>query len=54
MGCPVAGDKQYGAKSNPLGRLCLHAGELAFRHPATGESMRFVAKAPKEFYRIFR
>ena len=54
MGCPVAGDKQYGAKSNPLGRLCLHAGELAFRHPATGAQMRFVAKAPKEFYRMFR
>ena len=54
LGCPVAGDKQYGAKTNPLGRLCLHAGELAFRHPATGVQMRFVAKAPREFYRIFR
>jgi 23S rRNA pseudouridine1911/1915/1917 synthase len=33
LGCPVAGDKKYGAKTNPLGRLCLHAAELKLRMP---------------------
>ena len=54
LGCPVAGDKQYGASTNPIGRLCLHAGQLAFRHPLTGEEVRFTAKMPRDFNRVFR
>ena len=54
LGCPIAGDKQYGAATNPIGRLCLHAGELAFRHPRTGQEMRFTAKMPRDFNRVFR
>ncbi len=53
-GCPVAGDKQYGARTNPIGRLCLHANELSFTHPATGESVTFKAKMPRDFNRVFR
>lgn len=53
-GCPVAGDKQYGARTNPIGRLCLHAGELSFTHPATGEAVTFKAKMPRDFNRVFR
>jgi 23S rRNA pseudouridine1911/1915/1917 synthase len=33
LGCPVAGDRKYFAKTNPLGRLCLHANRLVFKHP---------------------
>ena len=54
LGCPIAGDKQYGAATNPIGRLCLHAGELAFRHPRTGQEVRFTAKMPRDFNRVFR
>ena len=54
MGCPVAGDKQYGARTNPIGRLCLHANELSFIHPATGEPVTFKAKMPRDFNRVFR
>ena len=54
MGCPVAGDKQYEARTNPIGRLCLHAGELSFNHPATGKPMTFKAKTPRDFNRVFR
>ncbi|MBD5084500.1 MAG: RluA family pseudouridine synthase [Clostridiales bacterium] len=54
LGCPVAGDKQYGARTNPIGRLCLHAGELSFTHPATGEQVTFKAKMPRDFNRVFR
>lgn len=53
-GCPVAGDKQYGARTNPIGRLCLHANELSFTHPATGEHVTFKAKMPRDFNRVFR
>lgn len=54
MGHPVAGDKQYGARTNPIGRLCLHANELSFTHPATGEQVTFKAKMPRDFNRVFR
>lgn len=50
--CPIAGDKKYGALSNPAGRLALHAGRLTFIHPATGKEMTFTARTPKEFFRI--
>jgi hypothetical protein len=46
--------KRYDAKSDPLGRLCLHAGELILRHPVTGEELTFRARTPKEFHRLFR
>ena len=54
LGHPVAGDKQYGARTNPIGRLCLHANELSFTHPATGEQITFKAKMPKDFNRVCR
>lgn len=38
-GCPIVGDLLYGG--SPAQRLCLHAGEIAFGHPATGEPLRF-------------
>ncbi len=53
-GTPIAGDKQYGARTNPIGRLCLHAGELSFTHPATGQPITFKAKMPRDFNRVFR
>ena len=46
---PIAGDKKYGAKTNPLGRLGLHAKVLAFHHPVSGEIMRFDSSIPKKF-----
>lgn len=49
IGHPVVGDKKYGAKTNPLKRLCLHANELAVQHPFTGARMRFLAKTPGGF-----
>ena len=49
LGHPVAGDKKYGATSNPLKRLGLHATTLALIHPTTGELVRFHSKVPKVF-----
>lgn len=48
-GHPVAGDARYGAHSNPLGRLCLHATILTIEHPFTGQIMRFESPFPEEF-----
>ena len=46
-GCPVVGDEKYGAKTNPAGRLGLHACFLRFRHPITGDELRFTSPLPK-------
>ena len=49
LGCPIAGDKKYGAKSNPCGRLMLHNYVLQFYHPVTRENLRFELPIPKSF-----
>lgn len=51
-GHPVAGDQKYGAHSNPIKRLCLHAYYLSFKHPITQKIMRFESKVPVSFFRI--
>ncbi|MGO3733235.1 MAG: RluA family pseudouridine synthase [Vagococcus sp.] len=49
IGHPIAGDKKYSARTNPLKRLGLHATTLVFKHPTTGERMTFHSKVPKGF-----
>jgi tRNA pseudouridine32 synthase/23S rRNA pseudouridine746 synthase len=38
LGCPIKGDELYGTKGE---RLMLHAAEIWFTHPMTGEPMHF-------------
>lgn len=45
-GFPIAGDKKYGAVTNPHKRLCLHARKLTFEHPALAKQMTFEAPTP--------
>ena len=52
MGCPIAGDKTYGAKTSPMGRLCLHAHELRFIHPLTKQDTTFRAPLPRGFHKL--
>lgn len=52
-GHPVAGDKKYGAHSNP-GRLCLHAHLLEFHHPVTGKKLRFTSEPPEIFKKLVK
>lgn len=40
-GVPVLGDVLYGGR--PFARVCLHAAEIAFRHPATNQPVSFQA-----------
>lgn len=52
IGHSIAGDKKYGAATNPIGRLGLHAHILAFNHPTSGELMRFETEIPRKFSRL--
>lgn len=51
IGHPLAGDPVYGPRHciRSLGGQCLHAKELGFTHPATGEWMRFDSELPGWF-----
>ena len=53
-GHPVAGDQFYGATTNPLDRLGLHAKLLGFTHPTTGKRLSFTAPIPHAFRDLFR
>jgi 23S rRNA-/tRNA-specific pseudouridylate synthase/SAM-dependent methyltransferase len=46
---PIVGDQRFGAQTDPIGRVALHATELGFTHPGTHQAMRFHSPVPKEF-----
>ena len=54
LGHPVAGDKKYGAATNPAARLCLHADALELVHPFTHEVMRFEARIPRRLLSLLK
>jgi 23S rRNA pseudouridine1911/1915/1917 synthase len=47
-GHPIAGDAQYGSRTDPLKRLALHATRLAFVHPR-GSRVSFESPPPAAF-----
>ena len=51
IGHPLAGDPVYGPRSviRDLQGQCLHAKELGFRHPVTGQELRFDSPLPAYF-----
>jgi len=49
-GHPIAGDGQYGGRTDPLKRLALHATRLAFVHPRGGR-VSFESPMPAAFGR---
>ena len=51
-GCPIVGDKKYGAKSDPAKRMALHSCQLRFLHPVTGNELRFESPLPKDLARL--
>lgn len=54
LGCPIAGDKMYGATTNPAKRLCLHAWRLAFDHPVTAARVEIESPLPSALARLVR
>ena len=53
IGNPITGDKKYGARKNPIGRLGLHASLLELRVPYKKETLVIKCDVPKEFNRMF-
>jgi 23S rRNA pseudouridine1911/1915/1917 synthase len=54
QGHPIVGDRPHGARQDPVGRLCLHATRLSFRHPTTGRTVVFDSPSPASFARVGR
>ena len=48
LGCPILGDSLYaeGRARSLADRLCLHAAQLSFAHPVTGEQLSFTDPVP--------
>jgi len=46
LGHPIAGDRKYGATSDPARRLALHSSVLKFHHPVSGAWMDFRSSMP--------
>jgi len=62
MGHPVVGDTMYGAPRHARGknaviglaRNFLHAAELEFKHPRTGETIALKSELPEELREFLR
>jgi 23S rRNA pseudouridine1911/1915/1917 synthase len=51
LGHPIVGDQAYGARHDPLRRVCLHATRLGFDHPR-GHAVAFESPPPATFARL--
>lgn len=47
-GFPLMGDDLYGGSTELINRQALHCGYISFRHPITGESMKFRSEPPTD------
>ncbi len=54
LGHCIVGDKKYGAKQNPIGRLGLHAHILKFIHPINKKQLRFESPIPPKFKKLLK
>jgi len=54
LGFPLIGDPVYGRKRGPkiFTRQALHAFLLGFKHPATGEALRFTSELPNDMKQL--
>ena len=52
LGHPIAGDEKYGAETDPVKRLALHAATLVFRNPFSGKMVRCSSPLPECFARF--
>ncbi|MDR6226127.1 tRNA pseudouridine32 synthase/23S rRNA pseudouridine746 synthase/23S rRNA pseudouridine1911/1915/1917 synthase [Desmospora profundinema] len=54
LGHPLIGDKLYGGPTRHLRRQALHARELHFHHPLTGETMKFTSPLPDDIAALMK
>lgn len=47
MNTPIVGDKKYGAKTDPVKRLCLHSHKLILINPINKNKMEFKTEMPE-------
>ncbi len=52
IGHAVVGDQKYGKEDREYPRLALHARAISFKHPFTGERVRFETKVPVYFNQL--
>ena len=52
IGCPIVGDRKYGASKDYIRRIRLHAYSLSFPHPVNGEIKTVNSPIPKGFLSI--
>lgn len=53
-GHPIAGDKKYGSKVNPIGRLALHASKLTIIDPRTNKELTIQSEIPEEILSLVK
>ncbi len=49
IGCPIVGDRKYGASTDFIRRVRLHACSISFPHPLNGEMITVESPLPKGF-----
>lgn len=49
IGCPIVGDRKYGASAEFVRRVRLHACSITFPHPVTGKMITVESPMPKGF-----
>jgi 23S rRNA pseudouridine1911/1915/1917 synthase len=52
IGCPIVGDRKYGASDDFIRRVRLHACSLKFPHPVTGKTITVESSLPKGFLSV--
>lgn len=52
IGHPLVGDWLYGSRSALIDRPALHAAELSFTHPVTGEILRLASPLPEDMKKL--
>ena len=52
IGHPIVGDRKYGSTNDSFGDLALHAREITFTHPFSGQRLTFAAKVPVYFHKL--
>jgi 23S rRNA pseudouridine1911/1915/1917 synthase len=52
IGCPIVGDRKYGASTDYIRRIRLHAFSLSFPHPVSGEMITVNSPIPEGFLKL--
>jgi 23S rRNA pseudouridine1911/1915/1917 synthase len=52
IGCPIVGDRKYGASAEYERRVRLHAYSLTFNHPETGQPVTVLSRMPGGFLSV--